>query len=83
LPIKPTHGIIYSGNRIYLLSILFGGIIMKLSAPKQIVFWIAAVIAIIALLMALNVLNISFISAVWVALIAFALLALGNILKGF
>ena len=56
---------------------------MKLSAPKQIVFWIAVAFAIAALLMALEVFSISFISAAWMALIAFAILALGNILKGF
>lgn len=56
---------------------------MKLSAPKTIVFWIALAIAIAAVLMALGVFSISFISAVWVAIIAFVLLALGNILKGF
>jgi len=57
---------------------------MKLSAPKQIVFWIALVLAVVALLMHVGVLDfINFISAVWVALIAFVLLALGNVLKGF
>ncbi|MCK5130434.1 MAG: hypothetical protein KAQ68_11315 [Clostridiales bacterium] len=56
---------------------------MKLSAPKQIVFWIAVIIAIAAVLMALGVFSVSFISAVWVAIIAFVLLALGNVLKGF
>ena len=62
-----------------LLEVLF----MKLSAPKQIVFWIALALAVVAALMAFSVLNIEFIGAVWVALIAFVLLALGNVLKGF
>ena len=56
---------------------------MKLSAPKAIVFWIAVALAVVAALMALGVLNISFIPAVWVAIIGFVLLALGNLLKGF
>lgn len=56
---------------------------MKLSAPKQIVFWIAVALAVVALLMVLGVLNVGFIEAVWVALVAFVLLALGNLLKGF
>jgi len=56
---------------------------MKLSAPKVIVFWISVALAAVALLMELGVLNIGFISAVWVALAAFVLLGLGNILKGF
>ena len=61
-----------------------GGIIlMKLSAPKAIVFWIAVVLAVVALLMALGVLSLGFISAAWLALIAFVLLMLGNVLKGF
>ena len=56
---------------------------MKLSAPKQLVFWIAVILAVAAALMAIGVLSVSFISAVWVALIAFVILALGNLLKGF
>ena len=50
---------------------------------QAIVFWVAVVLAVVALLMAVGVLNITFIGAVWVALIAFLLLALGNLLKGF
>jgi len=56
---------------------------MKLSAPKVVVFWIAVILAVVALLMALGVFSLGFISAVWVALIAFVLLLLGNVLKGF
>ena len=56
---------------------------MKLSAPKQIVFWIAVALAVVALLMAVGVLNLSFVAPIWVALVAFLLLALGNLLKGF
>jgi len=62
-----------------LLEVLF----MKLSAPKVLVFWISVALAAVALLMAIGVLNISFVGAVWVALAAFVLLGLGNILKGF
>jgi hypothetical protein len=54
----------------------------SLSAPKNITFIIALVVAVIALLL---VIIPSFnlpIAAVWVALIAFAILALGNLLKG-
>ena len=56
---------------------------MKLSAPKKIVFWIALVLAVLALLSALGVFDLGFISAAWLAIVAFVLLALGNILKGF
>lgn len=56
---------------------------MPLSAPTQIVFIIAVVIAIVGLLAALTTL-VSFlpISAFWIMTIAFAVLALGNLLKG-
>jgi|GEM_PF-282929 len=58
---------------------------MKLSAPKKAVFWIAVVLAVVALLMVLPVLPdvIVGIKAAWVALAAFVLLLLGNVLKGF
>ena len=56
---------------------------MKLSAPKQIVFWISVALAAVAVLMKVGVLNLDFIAAFWVALAAFVLLGLGNILKGF
>jgi hypothetical protein len=56
---------------------------MKLSAPKKIVFWVAVALAVVALLMALGVFSLGFIGAAGLALIAFALLFLGNILKGF
>ena len=56
---------------------------MKLSAPKKVVFWIAVVIAVIALLSVLGVFTIPVLGAAWTALIAFVLLMLGNVLKGF
>jgi len=56
---------------------------MKLSSPKKIVFLIAVAIAVIALLQVLRVLGFIPIEPVWTALIAFVLLALGNVLKGF
>jgi len=54
---------------------------LKLSSPKTITFIIALVIAVIGLLIALGVFNLLF-AAEWWALIAFALLALGTLLKG-
>ena len=54
---------------------------MKLSAPKKIVFIIALIIAVFALVMVLVPFSFLF-GAVWWALIAFALLALANLLKG-
>ena len=55
---------------------------MKLSAPTQIVFLISLVIAIIGLLMALGVLAMIPVASVWVAIIAYIVLAGGCLLKG-
>lgn len=56
---------------------------MKLSAPKKVVFWIAVVLAVIAILMAIGLIGFIPVPAVWVAVAAFVLLFLGNVLKGF
>lgn len=55
---------------------------MNLSAPTQLVFVLSAVIALLALLMAIDVIAFVPLASVWVALIAFAVLAAGNLLKG-
>ncbi|MBD3678356.1 MAG: hypothetical protein HUJ27_08135 [Rhodobacteraceae bacterium] len=57
---------------------------MRLSAPKKIVFLISLLLAALALVAALGV-SIPVVSAnaLWVALVAYALLAAGNVLKGF
>jgi hypothetical protein len=55
---------------------------MNLSAPKQIIFIIALVIAIIALLMFLNVFTFVAIPAFWVMTLAYAVLAVGCLIKG-
>jgi hypothetical protein len=55
---------------------------MNLSAPKQIIFIIALVIAIIALLMFLNVITFVPIPAFWAMTIAYAVLAVGCLIKG-
>lgn len=54
---------------------------MKLSAPKNITFYIAVILAIVGLIF-------FFVPAVaayafWVELVAFVVLALGNLLEGF
>jgi lipoprotein signal peptidase len=54
----------------------------NLSTPKNITFFIALIIAVVALLMMIIPSFNLPIAAVWVALIAFAILALGNLLKG-
>jgi len=55
---------------------------MRLSAPKQITFWIAVVIA--ALGVVASLVSIPVISglAFWLVVLAFALLALGNLIDG-
>ena len=55
---------------------------MNLSAPSKPVFWISVVIAIIALLTVMNIIP-NPLGAAWTALIAYILLFLGNVLKGF
>jgi hypothetical protein len=54
-----------------------------LSAPKGIVFWISVILAIVGLLAFL--IAIPFLSGIafWILLVAFILLMLGNLLKGF
>ena len=56
---------------------------MNLSAPTKIVFLISLVLAVLALITALGV-SIPVVSgnALWVALIGYAVLAAGNLLKG-
>jgi hypothetical protein len=51
---------------------------MRLSAPKQITFWIAVILAVIGVIL-------SFVVgawAWWLVVVAFVLLALGNLLDG-
>jgi len=52
-----------------------------LSRPKDVTFFIALIIAVLALLMVILPFSLLF-GAVWWALIAFTILALGNLLKG-
>lgn len=54
---------------------------LHLSRPKNITFFIALIIAVLALLMAVVPFTLLF-GPVWWALIAFVILALGNLFKG-
>ena len=54
---------------------------MSLSAPTQIVFIIAVIIAIIGLLVFFNVFSFG-VAAFWIMTVAFALLAVANLVKG-
>ena len=55
---------------------------MKLSAPTQIIFIISLVIAVLGLLAALGVFAIIPIASVWIMTVAYAVLAVGCLLKG-
>lgn len=54
---------------------------MNLSEPKQITFWIAVVVAIVGLLGQLFIPALAGL-AFWLVLIAFVILALGNLMEG-
>ncbi len=56
---------------------------MKLSAPKKVVFWIAVALAAVAVLSVLIGFSVPVLGATWTAIVAFVLLMLGNVLKGF
>ena len=55
---------------------------MKLSAPTQMIFIISLVVAVIGLLMALGVLAMIPIASVWMMTLAYAILAVGCLMKG-
>lgn len=55
---------------------------MKLSAPKNITFYIALIIAVLGLLGKFGVLAFLAPYAFWLVLVAFVLLALATLLKG-
>jgi hypothetical protein len=55
---------------------------MKLSAPKQITFWIAVIVAVVGVIVWL-VTSLGLTQyAVWVLVVAFIILALGNLIEG-
>ncbi|MBT3319646.1 MAG: hypothetical protein HN389_07755 [Clostridia bacterium] len=55
---------------------------MKLTVPSKIIFWISFILAIVAVLSI--IIAIPFLSgiAVWILLVAYVLLFLGNMIKG-
>jgi hypothetical protein len=55
---------------------------MKLKAPKQITFWIAVVIAVVGIVVKLGVIPMpAGAGGGWLALIAFVVLAAGNLIE--
>lgn len=56
---------------------------MNLNEPKVITFWIAVVVAVVALIAYIVTIPVLTGLAFWLMLIAFVILAAGNLLKGF
>ncbi len=56
---------------------------MKLSAPKKVTFWVAVVVAVIGVLASLVTIPLLSGFAFWLVVIAFIILLLGNLVKGF
>ena len=57
---------------------------MRLTAPKQITFLVAFIVAVIAFLIAAGVVPnpLNTVNVVWIALVAYVILAVGNLVKG-
>jgi hypothetical protein len=56
---------------------------MKLSAPKQVTFWIAVVFAVLGIIAKLVVIPVLSGFAGWLVVIGFVILAVGNLIEGF
>ncbi len=55
---------------------------MKLSAPKQVTFWVAVVIGLIGLVVQIAQISILLPYAFWIVVVGFVILILGNMVKG-
>lgn len=55
---------------------------MKLSAPKQLTFWIAVVVAVIGVIASLVAIPVLSGLALWLVVIGFVILAAANVLGG-
>ncbi|MEW5717605.1 MAG: hypothetical protein AB1817_03165 [Chloroflexota bacterium] len=55
---------------------------MKLSAPKQMTFWVAVVVGLIGLVAGIVPIPMVSPFAFWIVVIGFVILALGNMLEG-
>lgn len=55
---------------------------MKLSAPKQITFWIAVAVAVVGIVASLVTIPVLSGFAFWIVVVAFVLLALGCFING-
>jgi threonine/homoserine/homoserine lactone efflux protein len=54
---------------------------MKLSAPKQITFWVAVVVAVIGLIGSFAAIPVLSGFALWIVVVGFVILAAGNLLE--
>ncbi len=59
-----------------------GDVIMNLSAPTLPVFLVSVIVAIVAVLVLIGVVPAFGIAAAWLALIAYAILLVGNVMSG-
>ena len=55
---------------------------MKLSPPKQITFWISVILAVLGVIASLVAVPVLSGFALWLVVIAFVVLAAGNLLEG-
>jgi hypothetical protein len=57
---------------------------LNLSAPREITFVIAFIVALVAFLIAAKVIGnpLDTVAVVWIALVAYAILAIGNLVRG-
>lgn len=60
---------------------MLGNLMIKLSAPSQIVFVISLLLAIVAVLLFLNILHVSGVPSFWTMTAAYVALCLGNVLR--
>ncbi len=56
---------------------------MRFSAPTGLVFLIALIVAIVGVLEQMNVISLVPLASVWIMAIAYAVLAVGCVIKGF
>ncbi len=56
---------------------------MKLSAPKTVTFWVAVIVEVVGLISAVVAIPGLSGYALWILVVGFVILALGNMLEGF
>jgi len=56
---------------------------MKLSAPTGLVFVIALIVAVVAVLEQMNIISFVQLDSLWIMAVAYAVLAVGCLIKGF